>query len=289
MPDALTTITKLIQSPPGQLAAGGVLAGIVWKFFERVESVLKDDPKLEIAIWLLGVKVGQKLEPWPGTFAKVFDRVFGSDHFPWKCFWRSCVASSFTWAACFAATFVAIRLPSHNYRIARVYLFARMLIALFANVLPDYLSLLQTRRILKLVAGTVSSGGRIALFLVALIWSWLFAVTALEISYLGLSIFWSSEPQYWLLDWPVSLNRINLSDPFIQGLMFPAFFTSIWLWLYAGSGFLLKAARRFDIGFEWFNRKFDIEKKPLQCIGLVAGALVAVVYWAAVIVSRVVG
>jgi hypothetical protein len=33
MADTLDTITKLIQSPPGQLAAGGVLAGIVWKFF----------------------------------------------------------------------------------------------------------------------------------------------------------------------------------------------------------------------------------------------------------------
>jgi hypothetical protein len=62
----------------------------------------------------------------------------------------------------------------------------------------------------------------------------------------------------------------------------------IWLWLYAGSGFLLKAARRFDVGFQWFNRRFDIEKKPLQSIGLVAGALVAVVYWAAVIVSRII-
>ena len=68
-----------------------------------------------------------------------------------------------------------------------------------------------------------------------------------------------------------------------------AFVSSIWLWLYAGSGFLLKAARRFDIGFEWFNRHVDIEKKPLQSIGLVAGALVALVYWAAVIVIRVVG
>jgi hypothetical protein len=57
----------------------------------------------------------------------------------------------------------------------------------------------------------------------------------------------------------------------------------------AGSGFLLKAARRFDLGFDWFNKKFDIEKRPLQSIGLVAGALVAVVYWTAVIVSRVVG
>jgi hypothetical protein len=34
MPDVLTTLTHLINSPPGQLAAGGVLAGIVWKFFE---------------------------------------------------------------------------------------------------------------------------------------------------------------------------------------------------------------------------------------------------------------
>jgi hypothetical protein len=69
----------------------------------------------------------------------------------------------------------------------------------------------------------------------------------------------------------------------------PAFFTSIWLWLYAGSGFLLKAARHFDIGFQWFNAKFDIERKPLQAIGLVAGAFVALVYWAAVIVSLFIG
>jgi hypothetical protein len=60
------------------------------------------------------------------------------------------------------------------------------------------------------------------------------------------------------------------------------------LLLYLVSAQTLKAARRFDIGFDWFNRKFDIEKKPLQSIGLVAGALVAVAYWAAVIVGRVV-
>jgi hypothetical protein len=36
--DLLTTITHLIQSPPGKLVAGGVLAGIVWKFFERVDE-----------------------------------------------------------------------------------------------------------------------------------------------------------------------------------------------------------------------------------------------------------
>jgi hypothetical protein len=53
MSDILTTITKLINSPPGQLAAGGVLAGIVWKFFERVEAVVTDQTKLEITVSLV--------------------------------------------------------------------------------------------------------------------------------------------------------------------------------------------------------------------------------------------
>ena len=34
--------------------------------------------KLEAARWLLGrTPIGPKVEPWPGTFAKMFDRVFG--------------------------------------------------------------------------------------------------------------------------------------------------------------------------------------------------------------------
>jgi hypothetical protein len=94
MPETLTTITKLINSPPGQLAAGGVLAGIVWKFFERVEAVLTDQTKLEIAVWLLGRKKRTSTpQNWPDTFANVFDRMFTNKHLSWRCFWRSSLAS----------------------------------------------------------------------------------------------------------------------------------------------------------------------------------------------------
>jgi len=69
----------------------------------------------------------------------------------------------------------------------------------------------------------------------------------------------------------------------LLGSLFPAILAatlySILLSLYVGAVFLLTAARRFDIGFQWFNRTFDIERKPLSAIGLVASALVAVVYW----------
>lgn len=67
-------------------------------------------------------------------------------------------------------------------------------------------------------------------------------------------------------------------------LWIPGLFTSIWLWLYAGAGFILKRARRFDVGFQWFRSKFDIEKRPLSAICLVSGALVAICYWAGAIV-----
>jgi hypothetical protein len=43
--DVIGTITNVINSPPGQLAAGAALGGIVWKFFERVEAVLTDQTK----------------------------------------------------------------------------------------------------------------------------------------------------------------------------------------------------------------------------------------------------
>jgi hypothetical protein len=66
-------------------------------------------------------------------------------------------------------------------------------------------------------------------------------------------------------------------DTVVIPFVFASFFRSIWL--YAGAGFMLKFARRFDKSLGWFNRRFDIEKHPLSSIGLVAGALVAVVYW----------
>jgi hypothetical protein len=71
----IDALTDFIIKPSAPFAAGVVLFTVVWGFFKGVESVLTDDTKLEIAVWLLGVKVGQKLEPWPETFAKVFDRV----------------------------------------------------------------------------------------------------------------------------------------------------------------------------------------------------------------------
>jgi len=169
MPDTLTTITKLINSPPGQLAAGGVLAGVVWKFFERVEAVLTERTKLEIAVWLLGVKVGQKVEPWPDSFIKVFDRVFGTKHLTWRCFWRSAVIS--IGAVCFVGTIWAVARPWQFIQYIDLWTVRRsrfvsqslwyVAYTIFINVIPDYLSLIKTRKLI----GLVQKGHHVALVL----------------------------------------------------------------------------------------------------------------------------
>ena len=317
MPDTLTTITKLIQSPPGQLAAGAILAGIVWKFFERVEAVLTDQTKLEIAVWLLGRKsFSPALYNWPETFGGVFDRVFGAKHISWLCFKRSLL---FTYVITLLTTIGQFVRPSAWHEVTPLnlteygtgpllagLLFTMLWIPLFTGVVPDYASLLKSRYALKLAAKSTSMTGRIILCLGDTLASALFALVSL---FLWTVLAWffirraTMSPAANITPAMAFIQRASLAQVLsyqamavVKGkvdyslcitVMPPAFFTSIWLWLYAGSGFILKVARRFDIGFEWFNRKFDIEKKPLQSIGLVAGALVAMVYWVAVIVSRI--
>jgi hypothetical protein len=55
---------------------------------------------------------------------------------------------------------------------------------------------------------------------------------------------------------------------------YPAFGTSALLWLFASSGFLVKAAHKFDSGLRWFN----ISKHPLQAIGCVAATVLTIIY-----------
>ena len=51
--------------------------------------------------------------------------------------------------------------------------------------------------------------------------------------------------------------------------------TSVWLWLYALSGLIVRLAR--GVGF--LRDKLDIEERPLYSMRLVAGVLAALAWW----------
>src|SRR5262245_9122529 len=91
MADTFTTITTFINSPPGQVAAGGVLGGIVWKFFKNVGDALNEKTNKEIARWLrvkkfeTGIVVDEAVR-WPDTFYKAFVGIFGRRYLSWQAF-----------------------------------------------------------------------------------------------------------------------------------------------------------------------------------------------------------
>ena len=267
----------------------------MWKFFERVEAVLNEDTKLEMSIWLKGVCAAEKTQGWPETFVKVFDRLFGKKHWSIRCFGRSCIASLVTFA-------VMIIIVGSLAGLEPLSMYSRMQPGLrsagpLVAVLIDYIALLSTRLILS----------RMILTIRPFIWALWMAADASVTVFLGYVAMASWAPvvvigldndrreafkvaselfAYYVIHpiWTIPPLRFGI---FQSGLFYSTLFTSTWLYLYAGSGLLLKAARRFDIGFQWFNRHADIEKKPLQSIGLVAGALVSLVYWAAVLAMRI--
>ena len=268
MLSALDTLTKFVNSPGGVLTAGAVLAGFVWKFFERVEAVLTDQTKFEIAVWLLGIRLKPTLQSWPDTCLVLVNRVFGPKHFSIKCVWRSFLASTcvgFGWMLMVSYYPFSVRGVREAFEsIVRVNFF---------NVIPDYISLLETRLILRFIQRHRSRANSFAFVILDMVFT---ITTGLIAGYIYMRYTDN-------LSWPFSDVLLIVTDVW---LIMTSLATSVWLWLYFVAAWLLIVARKVDFGFDWFNRKFDIEKKPLQSIGLVAGAIVAVVYWAAAGLSR---
>lgn len=85
-----------------------------------------------------------------------------------------------------------------------------------------------------------------------------------------------------------SVNAWAFSDAVMQvwlhgfrwTYLVPAFFTSIWLWLYAGSGILIRLLQGTKSGVHVIGKYFDLNNKPLQSMGLIAGGLSAGCMWA---------
>src|SRR5262249_1910165 len=136
------------------------------------------------------------------------------------------------------------------------------------NFLFDYFSLLVTRRFIRMMAFRQTVLW-IAIILVAdFVCSLAFALAGYMVMGIAVAVFINSFALGFLMDTIVAYGF---------AVAIASLLTSIWLWLYVSAGFILRLFRRFDIGFSWFNRRVDIENKPLQAIGLLAGIMCAVI------------
>lgn len=298
MADAFTTVTTFINSPPGVLVTGATLGTFVSKAFDRIEGLLKDSPKTNIAVWLAGLRVSPKAQPfsgWPVAFLAICDVIFVTPSASWRGFRRSLLVTLCSYVASAIVNLDSL-VSQMNRTTASFVAFLIALPLAFALVtllqgVPDYFCFLATRRMIRWAfRHRLTFLCLLLSFILALVYA---VIVALVIVALGLTM------QIYVYNQnPVgvppgttdisSMGGATIARHAIGNLIafFPFFFLFALLALYMVSGSILRFANRFDSMFGWLNRYCDIEKKPLQTIGLVSGAFVAILYWAFAIVHR---
>ncbi len=259
-----------------------LVTGLIWKLFERVEKAATDEAKKVATSWILSFDPANNLSRLSEIFGNSFDSVFGTKHLSWKCFKRSSIASCLA-ALIFLSIWCFIR-PSEA---IQVVFGGELVIAiagffswiLLFNLVPDYISLLQTRLIVQKLKGGFSS---------KLLWLIVDLVLTLSISivaWCGIILFSSSKGVDFerlyvvMLDIVIPLSNKDFDVLFPPGIVFySTFLSSIWLWLYIISVFLIRISSSIDSTFNLIKKYLYRPEQPFTSLGAVSVLIITILY-----------
>lgn len=274
------------------LLAWGTTTGALWFLFEKLDKVATLGARTEMSAWLLSLGRPSPMHTWSESFAALFDRVFGKKHLSWRCLLRSSFASvAFVSVVTLVYTGLFPEVAS-----AEEY-FWLIPLAVTVNLVADYLSLLETRWLLRWVGPGSAWYGVVMLltfdvFATGAIWWASFNTIPEVIS--ELISFARGDPwdligpagESWgLREWSSWMwNRAQeaLSVPPADGdawltqiLFLSTFFTSVWLWLHTLTLSASAALLRMNSGLGFLLRVTDVERQPFRSMGFVSVLIVS--------------
>ncbi|MZH02808.1 MAG: sel1 repeat family protein, partial [Nitrospinae bacterium] len=215
---------------------------------------LTQNAKDNLTLWLWG----EYESSWSQHFCNIFDAVFGDKHLSWRCFIRSAIASVLAVFFLYILLGEVLGLMDQSHRagddlsIGKALLFGTAI-----NIIPDYLSLFETRWLLKRFDQVKSFIGQLGVLVAdavvtgSIIW---FAINAFR---------WSmGEP---------SLAAIEILALFsVFSLFFySTFLTSVWAWVFCLSTWFMRLFSRTSL-----NKVLDVETKPEAQVALVGAVLI---------------
>lgn len=263
------------------LIIGGALLAMAWKADDAFSLEFKRD----LSLWLDGIDpaaVGHFMQRWPAHFAALFDRVFGKKHLSWRCFFRSSIASLLAFLLC---TLFYIQTVPGNWNAFKSGGGNALLLVLLAtifNLLPDYVSLLETRWVIQRMQRKLSLAGQLGWLLVDLI-----ATTAIFFMILaGISLLFGRETE--LVNFMVEKGLLVPDGiPEFRILAIPVwttYFTTMWVLLYFLAEFLVRLLApplHRTLGF--LKYALPIEQHPLRAVGLVMALIGCMGYFLVVL------
>jgi hypothetical protein len=254
-----------------------VVTGGVWKLFDRIEKVASQEAKENASQWLLQLKMEDHFTNWANTFSEAFDNIFGARHFSWRCFYRSAIASliavivvTLFWGYIRTEEFLSFVGDSDFFED----LFFIFLVTAILNMLPDYISLLESRYIISFLRKSHSVFKHIALIFADLILTSLIGFIAFGI----LSTALDENIINYFLSFVLPLSAEKDGDPSLGIWFYSTFFTSVWIWIYILSGICLFSQKRTKLFVAKFNKFFDIKNKPFMSMVGAAIIIITVAY-----------
>jgi hypothetical protein len=260
----------------------GMMGG-VWALFDRAEKVVEPKVKEKISNWMLNAEVTID-ERWPATFGAFSDKIFG----------RKLVSiRSFSISALFSIVSVLLNSAIiYNFRHTSflpltvepniiVFFIFIFMGTLFFNFLQDFLSVMQTRYLLRsFIHNSTFTRQWLFLFLdffltSAVCYASILALLLLNIpssSDSFLDMFYYSPIA--LFDVISAKGALAWTAPFV----YSTYLTSVWIWIYVLSGVVLRLIRKFNWTLGITRKFLNIEEKPLQSIGFISMLIVTVVY-----------
>lgn len=265
------------------LAWAGATGGF-WFLFEKAERVLSQSSKERVITWVQEADLKSILGSIPGQFATLFDQVFGERHLSWKCFIRSSIAS----VAAAIVVFVLIvsqlarTLPDRAHALGAADLVPALLVAGVANLLSDYVSLLETRTVVRWVAEPQGSSAGISRFATTEIGLLIEQAAGYQRLLLGVTLDFTGTAAVagltmgFLLP---ELRQLGLDQNLVSTAaavgFLSSFFTSVWLWLYAASVLLSRVLLKMNDGLGFLLGVTDVENQPFRSMGFVSVLIVS--------------
>ena len=167
------------------------LGGTFYAVVRAGSAHLGEDAKAQLALYLEGSYKGT----WAENFCALFDRIFGERHVSLKTMWRSAIASVLAVLALYLL-FGPVLGAFDGRTISGMDMLTALGIGIFVNLIPDYLSLWETRAMLQAFKRLRNPFAQLAVLLLDL------AVSAL--------IIWGGITAFlWVTETSTSIHRGN--------------------------------------------------------------------------------
>jgi serine/threonine protein kinase len=258
--------------------------------FREGEKLMSGESRAQVSDWLLSESFADRPANWPSTFVDLFDAVFTENHLSWTCFHRSALTSVLVITVLFSgfAGVGWITLPTSL--MGFVEIAALLGIPISLNIVIDYASLFETRWVL----GRMSRSNRMPVHLLYLgmdlvltVLCVILPVAILQIFGLGLMTefsIWSTA--FWYQLYSAIVNTAELFVAFtgehlgeiprvMSVMLLSTLFTSVWVWLYAGAGLVLRITYPILESLDWLTRHLNVETHPVHAMGMLLVFLVS--------------